>query len=296
MEGWHLDRFLGYIQNEKRYSEHTLTAYRTDLQSFTDYMQDAYCFPNASDVEKIHARSWIYAMAKKGLKPASIHRKVSAANSFYKYLMKTAEAKKNPFAGIRLPKIPKRLPVFLDETQMKDWEKDTAEEKEDYNGLLKRLVVEILYQTGIRRSELAGLKEHAVDLNQLQMKLLGKGKKERIVPLGPSLRSLMELYLLKKKSMALTCEFFLCGESGKKMTASQIYYLVKKELGKISTKEKRSPHVLRHTFATHLLNNGAELNALKELLGHSSLAATQIYTHNTLAKLKQTYKKAHPRA
>jgi integrase/recombinase XerC len=230
-----------------------------------------------------------------GLAASSVNRKLSSIKSFFKYLTKNQIIKHNPAQKVQGPKKPKNLPVFLDESQVEKLD-TTGIFGNDFNGLRDRLIFEILYQTGIRRAELCGLKDTDIDLFNLQLKVLGKRNKERIIPFDLNLKRNLEEFLNVKKELNLTNPFLLVTQKNTPLRLDQINKTVKIVLSSISTHQKRSPHVLRHTFATHLLNNGADINAVKELLGHANLSATQIYTHNTIDKLKKTYKQAHPRS
>jgi integrase/recombinase XerC len=249
-------------------------------------------------------RSWLASLRENGLTAKSINRKISSLKSFFKYHLKNGAISNTPMAKVISPKIPKRLPVFIKESETAGLVKAVNQASEDWKSLNGKMLITLFYATGMRLSELTGLKEKQVDFSKSQVKVLGKGNKERIIPVSRELlESVKEYIQLKKKEFGTgvlaadkTGNILLVTEKGKKMYPKYAYLLVKQLLGQASTLDKKSPHVLRHTFATHLMNNGADLNAVKELLGHSSLASTQVYTHNTIEKLKDIHKKAHPRA
>ncbi|MGZ3862409.1 MAG: tyrosine-type recombinase/integrase [Bacteroidia bacterium] len=299
MGGWHTEGFIDYVRYEKRYSVHTCTAYQHNLIEFTEFLQKEFEIKDPAEVRSAQIRTWIFQLGKQNLAASSIHHKVSAVKSYYKYLLKNNIVTKSPLIGVALPKKPKMLPVFIDETKLKPGTvipEKVDENKTPFTLALEKLIMELLYQTGMRRSELVHLLQKNIDLHTMQLKVLGKRNKERIIPFGENLKSLLSNYISLKSENSLDTEYLLCTEKGRQVYDKWVYNLVKEELKDITTLSKKSPHVLRHSFATHLLNNGAEINAVKELLGHSGLAATQVYTHNTIEKLKNTYKKAHPRA
>jgi len=289
------DRFLAYIQYEKRYSPHTVTAYRTDLDQFFTFLSAQYQTSEISDVDHSMIRSWLVFLMEHGDSPRSVNRKLTSLKSFYRFLLKEGIVENNPMRRIISPKTSKRLPEFVETENMTALLKH-MEEDEGFPGLRDRIIIEMFYNTGIRLSELLNLKETDVDFHSDTVKVLGKRNKERIIPFTNKFGSLLKDYIKEKeKIFGLVPELFLT-DSGRKMYPKLIYLIVKNHLVSFTTLEKKSPHILRHTFATHLLNNGAELNAVKELLGHANLAATQVYTHNTIEKLKKIYKQAHPRA
>ncbi|HXB41957.1 MAG TPA: tyrosine-type recombinase/integrase [Bacteroidia bacterium] len=297
MGGWHIEEFIGYIRSEKRYSANTCVSYQHDLLEFTRFLEKDYEIKDLSGVKAQQIRTWIFTLSKAGISAGSIHRKISSVKSYYKYLLRNNIVKKSPLIGLTLPKKAKMLPVFIDETNIKKLQKkQRAEGETEFTSLLKKLILELFYQTGIRRSELVNLEQKNIDLHVTQLKVLGKRNKERIIPFGTDLKNILEDYISQKEKNNLPADFLLYRENATRVYDKWVYSLVKEELKDVTTLSKKSPHVLRHSFATHLLNDGAEINAVKELLGHAGLAATQVYTHNTIEKLKKTYKKAHPRA
>lgn len=286
------DSFLEYLQYEKRFSAHTVLAYSTDLDQFYSYLKDAYSVDQLSQIEHLIIRSWIVSMMDSGVSSRTVNRKITTLKTFYKFLLRRGLVMENPMLKITSPKTSKRLPVFVEKEKM-DNLLDMVQ-FDDENGLRDKLILELFYATGMRLSELINLKQKDVDLVANQLKVLGKRNKERIIPFGNELGKKIEEYLAAKESHS--GEFLMEGKEGKKLSEKLVYTIVKKYLSQVTTIEKRSPHVLRHTFATHMLNNGADLNAIKELLGHANLSATQIYTHNTVEKLKNIHKQAHPKA
>jgi integrase/recombinase XerC len=288
-------RFLAYLQYEKRYSSHTVTAYRTDLDQFFEYLSNQY---NTTDIlEATHPmiRSWLAGKMEQGVTARSVTRKLTTLKSFYKYLLREGVMEVNPMQKIMSPKISRRLPVFIEKDKM-ELLLDHIDFGADYPGIRNKLILELFYSTGMRLSELVNLKETDLDFHHDTIKVLGKRNKERLIPFCNKLESLIKLYLEEKmKAFGQTNGLFLT-DKGNPIYARMVYRIVTGYLGEVTTLEKKSPHVLRHTFATHLLNNGAELNAVKDLLGHANLSATQVYTHNTIDKLKRIYKQAHPKA
>ena len=289
--------FLQYLQYEKRYSQHTIIAYENDLLQFAEFLRKTYELDNTSETRHIHVRSWMVSLMESGLSSRSINRKVSVLKTFFKFQLRNGGIQNNPLSKVVAPKQKKRLPVFIGKNQT-DLLWEQVDFGQDFPGLRDRLILEILYATGIRRSELINLADKDVDFANQSIKVLGKGNKERIIPVSKQLQTALKEYLAIRNKTLKSHRFpsLLVTDEGGKMEPRKLYRIVNNTLKQITTVEKKSPHVLRHTFATHLLNNGAEINAIKELLGHSSLAATQVYTHNTIDKLKDIYKKAHPKA
>ena len=296
MRGWYIKDFIDYIRFEKRYAENTCIAYQNDLSEFQQFIENNFEVFSPDKVEQSFIRTWIHAFVSNKIVSTTIHRKISSVKSYYKYLLKNNIVSNNPLLTILLPKKLKRLPVFIDENKMNSKQVDINNKLSAYQLLLQKLIMELFYQTGIRRSELVNLLQKNIDIHTQQIKVMGKRSKERVIPFGNDLKELISDYILVKEKGNVSGEYLLYKEDGKKLYDKWVYLLVKNELTTVTTLKKKSPHVLRHSFATHLLNNGAEITAVKDLLGHTSLAATQVYTHNTIEKLKTTYKKAHPRA
>ena len=286
------DSFLKYLQFEKRLSSHTVLAYSGDLTQFFDYIQTTYQITNLSDLNHTVIRSWVVELMENKISPRSVNRKITTLKTFYKYLLRQGIVTENPMLKIISPKTSKRLPVFVEKDNM-DALMDKIEFGEDVEGIRNKLIIELFYATGIRLSELINLKQANVDLEACQIKVLGKRNKERIIPFGNEIKNSIQKYMDAKPG--LPGEFLFQMTSGKKMYEKFVYRLVNEYLSMVTTVDKRSPHILRHTFATHMLNNGADLNAIKELLGHANLSATQVYTHNTVEKLKNIHKQAHPK-
>jgi integrase/recombinase XerC len=291
-----IERFIRYLQFEKRFSPHTVTAYKNDLDQFSQYIVSFQS--ELLNVTHQHVRTWIVSLMDDGIEARTINRKISSLRSFYKFLQREDLIGNSPMIYVRAPKIPKRLPIVITEQKM-DILLDAQDVfSNDFHGIRDRLIIELLYGTGIRLSELVNLADNDINVYEQQIKVLGKRNKERIIPISKPLAKLVGDYQLQKlnqnfdnKSSAL-----IVTNQGNKVYAKFIYRTVNLVLSFISTHDKKSPHILRHSFATSLLNRGADLNAIKELLGHSSLAATQVYTHNSVEKLKSIYKQAHPKA
>ena len=291
-----LAEFLNFLKFEKRYSQHTLVSYQTDLDQFAAFLVKVYDLNDLTRVETLHIRSWMAEMKASDKSSRSIVRKHSAVRSFYKYLFKKGRVGTIPGTGLSTPKVQKRLPVFVQEKEMLTLIGTLAASSEDWKSANARLLITLFYTTGMRLSELIGLKEDQIDRKRMHIKVLGKGNKERIIPLLPESGNLIEWYLTqKRRRWGGEGDYLLLTEKGKKLYPKYAYLLVKQWLGQASTLDKKSPHTLRHSFATHLLDHGADLNAVKELLGHASLAATQVYTHNSVEKLREAHRKAHPR-
>jgi integrase/recombinase XerC len=292
-----IQSFIDYLKFEKRYSVHTVISYQTDLTAFFDFLCIQFGELRLKEITHSFVRSWLADLKGKGITSKSITRKISTLKSFFKYHLKTGSLDATPMANVISPKISKRLPVYIKEKDTKELIETLTESTEDWKSLNAKMLIILFYSTGMRLSELINLREKHLDLGRSQIKVLGKGNKERIIPVSKDLIKNIENYRqLKKKEFEKTEDALLVTEKGKKLYAKYAYLLVRQHLGGAGTLDKKSPHVLRHTFATHLMNGGADLNAVKELLGHSSLASTQIYTHNSIEKLKNVYKKAHPKA
>jgi integrase/recombinase XerC len=289
--------FIDYLKFEKRYSAHTIISYQTDLSSFFEYLRKQYGDLRLTEITHSFIRSWLAGLKDQKLTSKSINRKISTLRSFFKYHLKRGAVMAMPTVNVVAPKISKRLPVFIKEADTKQLLETLNVSTEDWKTLNARMLISLFYSTGMRLSELINLKEKQLDAARSQLRVLGKGNKERIIPVSKELFQEIQNYQdLKKKTFEGKEEVLLVTERGKRLYPKYAWLLVNKYLGQASTLDKKSPHVLRHTFATHLMNNGADLNAVKELLGHASLAATQVYTHNTIEKLKEVHKKAHPKA
>ena len=287
--------FLDYIRFEKRYSRHTVISYETDLTSFFDYIVTQYGEISLSNLSHIYIRSWLASLKDDELKAKTINRKISSLKSFFKYQLKNGWLKQSPMTKVNAPKNEKRLPNFVADKDIQTLFNHITF-PDNWKGRTERLLLLIFYNTGMRLSEVINLKNSQINYANNTLKVLGKGNKERIVPVSPGLIKLIRSYQEERVKIFSATDFLFLNDKGKILTPRSVYSIVKTYLSLVTTIEKRSPHVLRHSFATHLTNNGADLNAVKELLGHSSLASTQIYTHNTIEKLKNIYKKAHPKS
>ena len=292
-----IQTFLDYLKFQKRYSQHTVISYRNDLTDFFDFIERQFGTLALSEINTSFVRSWLAGLKEKGMESKTINRKISTLKSFFKYQLKQGLLQSSPVATIFSAKVKNRLPQFVSESDINTLF-NYMEFPDDWRGKTDRLLFELLYNTGIRKAELLMLKETHLDTTNSTIKVLGKGNKERILPVSKELNRLMQQYVADKgiNFKIADTEILLVNEKGKKLYPKYIYNVVTKYLAAVTTIDKKSPHVLRHTFATHLMNNGADINAVKELLGHSSLAATQIYTHNTIEKLKEVHNKAHPKA
>jgi integrase/recombinase XerC len=289
--------FLDHLKFQKRYSQHTVISYKNDLVSFFDFLQQQFGNTSLLDIKAAFIRSWLAELKQQGIESKSINRKISALKSFFKYQLRLERISVSPMTTIISPKINKRLPQFVDKDAIQTLFQH-VEFPDTWDGRTQRLLIELFYNTGMRQAELVGLKEKNIAKNNNTIKVLGKGNKERVIPVSKQLMNQIENYMFDKKKTFEVCDdvFLLVNTKGCKLSPKYVYNTVNKYLALVTTIDKKSPHVLRHTFATHLMNSGADLNAVKELLGHSSLAATQIYTHNTIEKLKDIHKKAHPKA
>ena len=292
-------KFINYLRYEKRYSKHTITAYKKDLAQFRDFVLTHYDTLLIQEVKRIHVRTWLADLSEQNISSRSIHRKISTLNSFYKFLNRQGVIETSPMINIIKPKAEKRLPSFVRQDKIDKVLRVASDDKKakTITELNRQLIIEIFYQTGIRRSEMLGLTLQNTDLNNNEIKVLGKGNKERIIPIDGKLVGLIKEYLDIRKELTNSDHGkLLILPNGKPLYPKYIYNVVNEVLKSSTTLKKNSPHILRHTFATHLLNEGADINAIKELLGHSSLAATQVYTHNSIEKLKNVHKKAHPKS
>jgi integrase/recombinase XerC len=291
------DRFIQYIQFEKRFSKHTLIAYRKDLEQFVDFLETTYGLSAPEEVAHLHIRAWMVELMEKGLTPRSVNRKLSCLKTYFRFLQKSGAIRNSPMSKVLAPRTGKRLPAVVKEQSL-SLLFDQVDFGTGFSGARDRLILELLYCTGMRRSELAGLRLADLDMAAARVRVFGKGAKERLIPVARHLVELIQSYLvLRKEAFPLTSQdVLLLNDKGMPLGGDFIYRRVKKYLSLVSTAEQRSPHVLRHSFATHLSNRGAELNAVKELLGHASLAATQVYMHNSIERLQQVYRQAHPKA
>ena len=292
-----IDSFLRYLTHEKRYSQHTLTSYEHDLLQLTSFLTDHAPEVALETATGLDLRAWVVSLVEDGLNPRSINRKMATLRSYYKFLLRREVITQDPTMKLRALKTAKQLPNFVQENDMHRL-LDHMETPEDFEGWRDRIIVEMLYGTGIRLSELLGLEEQNIQWNPGTIKVLGKRNKERIIPIPSSLHNSLKMYLRAKKEAfsANASPKIIVNNKGEKGYPMMVYRTVKRYLDLFTTLDKRSPHVLRHTYATHLLDKGAELNAVKDLLGHASLAATQVYTHNSLDKLKAVFDQAHPKA
>jgi len=293
-----INSFLAYLQFEKRFSTHTITSYHSDLEQFWNYFQLAFPGNNWKEVDAAMIRTWLITLTENKLTPRSINRKISALKSFYKYHLNIGTFESNPMLQVHTPKMGHRVMQFVEE---KDMERLFNAElfADNFEGWRNRTILELFYATGMRLSELRALTFADIDSCNRQVKVLGKRNKERILPFGNTFQTIFDKYLsvyTERFNTPTQNNFVFVSVKQKQLAPKNIYAIVRQYLDMITTIEKRSPHIIRHTFATHLLNRGADLNTIKELLGHSSLAATQVYTHNSIEKLKSIYKQAHPRA
>lgn len=291
-------RFLDYIAYEKRYSQHTFNAYRSDLDQFAAYLKEQYQISEISQADYQLIRSWIVSLMEQGNTARTVNRKITTLKSYFRFLMKEGIVKENPMSRVVAPKTSKRLPSFIEQESM-DTLYNSIDFGEGYPGSRDRMIMELFYSTGMRLSELIGLTDEDVDLVRNTMKVTGKRNKQRMIPFTNQMAGMLSDYMgMKKKEFTggVKDNFLFLTNKGEKLYPRLVNRIVHHYLDQVSTISKRSPHVIRHTFATHMLNNGADLNAIKEILGHANLAATQVYTHNTIEKLKTIYKQAHPRA
>ncbi len=291
-----IHKFIDYLLLEKKYAQHTVTAYQTDLNQFKTFCQENFNVNNIDNANYAVIRSWIVNLVEQGLTAKSVNRKISSLKAYYKFLLKTQTIKANPLAKHIPLKTTKNIQIPFSKEEV-----NTVLFKlpftPDFEGVRDRLIIELFYSTGMRRSELIHLTINSIDLQSKTIKILGKRNKERVVPLLPSAIQLIEQYLPMRESVKKDekNEWFFLTKTGNKMYPNLVYRIINHYFSKASSKAKKSPHIMRHTFATHLLNEGADLNSVKELLGHASLASTQVYTHNSIEELKKVYQKAHPR-
>ncbi len=294
-----IQKFIDYIRIERHYSEHTIDAYERDLHEFCAFLGVE---PSALDPQLVtdaDIKDWMISLLDAGEKPRSVRRKLSSLRSFWRFMLRVGYVDKDVTRAIIAPKMDKPLPVFFKPSEMRQAEAQ-MDWSDDFESIRDSLVVDMLYQTGMREAELAGLNDSSIDLVRKEVRVFGKRRKERIVPFGDSLANRIEAYRSARNDtfgiIIAPAQPFLVNNKGERITADLIYNIVRARMGEVSTLKKHSPHVLRHTFATEMLNNGADINTIKTLLGHSSLAATQVYTHTTFEQMKNVYENAHPRA
>ena len=288
--------FIDYLSLEKNYSPNTITAYKNDLESFLDFASEGYDYKTIKKVNYSIIRSWIISLVDAGISNRSINRKISSLKTYYKFLLKTSQIEVSPLLKHKALKTSKKIQVPFSEIEIKNV-LELIQGATDFEGVRNRLIVELFYSTGIRRAELINLTLSNVSVAQKTIKVVGKRNKERIIPLVPSVVETIKQYREIRKELPFIKDgsYFFLSAKGVKIYETLVYRVINTYFSNVSEKVKRSPHILRHSFATHLLNEGADLNAVKELLGHSSLASTQVYTHNSIAKLKEVYRSSHPR-
>jgi len=291
----YVDSFINYLLNEKRYSKHTIRSYKIDLGQFVDFLKEQSVDFNPVAIDHKVIRKWIIFLLDNGKTPRSVNRKISTLKSFYKFLHKDGIVDVIPTDKLVLPKQSKKLPSFFSNKSI-ELLFDKVEFPKGFVGVRDKTILLLFYSTGMRLSELVNLDISKIDIRERQLKVLGKGNKERIIPFGIELKRELVNYIEERNKLNTSCKFLFIKINGEQVYDKMVYRIVNKYLNTVSTLEKKSPHVLRHTFATHMLNNGADINAIKELLGHADLSATQIYTHTTFEKLKKVYNQAHPRA
>lgn len=290
-----INSFLDYLSLEKQYSKHTVTAYKTDLTAFKDFCEVEYDIENLKEIHYTQVRSWVVSLVDVDISNNSINRKVSALKSFYKFLQRTEQIEFNPLSKHKALKVPKKVQVPFTTKEINAVIQN-IEIEDNFDSLRNKLLVELLYSTGIRRTELINIKEIDVNLSEKTIKVLGKRNKERFVPILKSVLSTLNQYIELRTKNRVNSEFLLTTSKGNKLYETLVYRIINSYFSQVSSKVKKSPHILRHSFATHMLNEGADLNSVKELLGHSSLASTQVYIHNSLDVIKKVYNNAHPRS
>ena len=292
-----LKAFQDYLQHEKKYSVHTVTAYVNDLLFFQEFLKVNFDQDSLEEVNYSMIRSWIVSLVDKGISNSSVNRKISSLKSFYKFLLRTKQVDSSPLLKHKSLKTPKKIQIPFSEKELNNV-LNHIQYPDGFEGIRDKLVIDLFYTTGIRRTELIHLKMQNIDLSTNTLKVLGKRNKERILPILPVIGKQIKSYLSERASIEhiKDGEYFFLLLKGVKFNDSFVYRLINSYFSNVSEKVKKSPHILRHTFATHMLNNGADLNSVKELLGHSSLASTQVYTHSSLSELKKVYGNAHPRS
>ncbi|BFO64982.1 tyrosine-type recombinase/integrase [Chryseobacterium sp. KCF3-3] len=288
-----LEKFLEYLQFEKRYSPHTITSYKKDLEDFSHFFLRTESSENLARADKKIIRNFIVELSENDISKRSINRKLSSLRSFYLFLLKIGEIKVSPTEGISSLKFYAEKQIPMSKEEMEDLNERIFEEVHD---VLEKCIMEVLYQTGVRKAELCGLIFENVDLYENELKVIGKGNKARVIPISDELSGLLKSYLEIRNPQTEFKSYFFVNKKGKKLNEKFVYVVVNKYLSLITTKEKKSPHILRHSFATHVLDNGAEISKVKKILGHSSLASTQVYTNANIEQLKKVFNQAHPRA
>ncbi len=288
-----LEKFLEYLQFEKRYSPHTVTSYKKDLEDFSHFFLRTESSDNLAKADKKIIRNFIVELSENDISKRSINRKLSSLRSFYLFLLKIGEIKVSPTEGISSLKFYAEKQIPMSKEEMTDLNDRIFEQMHD---VLEKCIMEVLYQTGMRKAELCGLIFEHVDLYENELKVIGKGNKERVIPVSNELSELLKSYLAIRNPQTEFKSYFFVNKKGKKLNEKFVYVVVNKYLSLITTKEKKSPHILRHSFATHVLDNGAEISKVKKILGHSSLASTQVYTNANIEQLKKVFNQAHPRA
>ena len=288
-----IDRYLEYINIEKRYSPNTIISYRKDLEDFAKFLLDTESIENLQKADKKMVRNFIIHLTNQKLSKRSINRKISTLKSFYNFLLRISEIKTSPLEGISMLKFYAEKQIPFSEEEMKHLLLILEEAQVE---LLDKLIIEVLYQTGMRRAELCNLPLENVNFSRNEIMVIGKGNKERIVPISPDLSKVLKIYYLEHRKPAVEAEkYFFVSSKGKKITEKFVYLMVTSYLSQVSLKEKKSPHILRHSFATHVLNGGAEISKVKKIMGHASLASTQVYTNANIEQLKKVFQAAHPR-
>jgi len=291
----HLPQFIDYLQYEKKYSLHTVNAYQKDISDFAVFAEENFEETNLAEISYSIVRSWIVKLVDEEVSNRSINRKISSLKTFYKFLLKTKQIEVSPLAKHKSLKVSKKVQVPFSAKEVETV--ITNFSAEGFSDLRDQLIIELLYSTGMRRAELINLKLESIQIESSQIKVLGKRNKERMIPLLPSVKKTFITYLKEREQLEINSEsdYLLLTNKGKKLYDTLVYRIVNGYFSRVSTKTKNSPHIIRHSFATHLLNEGADLNSVKELLGHSSLASTQVYTHNSIKELSKVYLKSHPR-
>jgi len=292
-----IESFVQYIRYEKRFSQHTVKAYQRDLECFFEFQSNLFQTTDVKEINHSMIRSWIVSLMEDKLSPRSVNRKISSLKTYYKFLLRSGAISVDPLLKVQSPKTSKRLPVFVDKEKMEKLFEDSFQSN-DFESTRNKTILELFYATGMRLSELTNLSVQDIDFSGNTIKVLGKRNKERLIPLTNSIRKTLKDYIRIKAEQDFSDSnpFLFVTKEGKRIYHKLVYRIVTQLLGEVTTLERKSPHILRHTFATHMLNNGADINSIKEILGHANLSATQVYTHNTIEKLKQVYKQAHPRA